>query len=184
MKIGVIYGGTRDHGNTEMLTDVAIKDLPVERFYLRDYTVLPIEDQRHSQKGFKKINDDYNYIIDQVLQQDILIFATPIYWFSMSATMKLFIDRWSQTLKDPTYPHFKNSMSAKKAYVMAVGGDNPLLKGLPLIQQFQYIFEFIGISFEGYVLGKGNKPEDIIQDEDAIVAANQMHQTLREQLTI
>ncbi|SER03269.1 flavodoxin family protein [Piscibacillus halophilus] len=182
MKVGVIYGGTRTNGNTETLTEQVIQDLPVEKIYLKDYDIKPIEDQRHDPSGFKEVEDDYNDVIDRVLSYDILIFATPIYWFSMSGTMKLFIDRWSQTLKDPNYPGFKGVMSSKKAYVIAVGGDNPLIKGLPMIEQFQHIFNFIGISFEGYVLGKGNQPGEIQQDEQALAVANQIHSTLKQQV--
>jgi multimeric flavodoxin WrbA len=174
MTIAVIYGGTRPNGNTEILTEYAIQGLDVEKIYLRDYNVQPIVDQRHAEEGFQEINDDYNSIIERILKHDILIFATPIYWYSMSGTMKNFIDRWSQTLRDPKFPDFKTNMSSKQAYVIAVGGDDPYLKGLPLIQQFQYIFDFMGISFKGYVLGKGNKPCDIYQDKQAIFAAEQL----------
>lgn len=179
MTIGIIYGGTRPNGNTEALTERAVQDLPVEKIYLKDYKIKPIEDQRHNQRGFNEINDDYDNILDRILPHDILIFSTPIYWFSMSGTMKLFIDRWSQTLKDPNYPDFKNAMSSKKAYVIAVGGDNPLLKGLPMIEQFQYIFDFIGISFEGYVLGTGNKPGEIFKDKQGLAVAGQIQKTLK-----
>ncbi|WP_339216981.1 flavodoxin family protein [Ornithinibacillus sp. FSL M8-0202] len=182
MTIGVIYGGTRVNGNTETLTERVIQDLPVEKIYLKDYEIKPINDQRHVQGGFEEVNDDYNIILNRVLSHDILLFATPIYWYSMSGTMKLFIDRWSQTLKDANYPDFKDVMSSKKAYVIAVGGDSPLLKGLPLIEQFQYIFDFLGISFEGYVLGQGNKPNDILQDEQALVIAEQIHGSLKHQV--
>jgi multimeric flavodoxin WrbA len=174
MTIAVIYGGTRPNGNTEILTEYAIQGLDVEKIYLRDYNVQPIVDQRHAEEGFQEINDDYNSIIERILKHDILIFATPIYWYSMSGTMKNFIDRWSQTLRDPKFPDFKTNMSSKQAYVIAVGGDDPYLKGLPLIQQFQYIFDFMGISFKGYVLGKGNKPGDIYQDKQAIFASEQL----------
>ncbi|WP_085994231.1 flavodoxin family protein [Oceanobacillus senegalensis] len=179
MTIGVIYGGTRANGNTEILTEKVIHDMPVERIYLSEFEVKPIADQRHVLGGFQDVNDDYNSIIDLILPYDILIFSTPIYWFSMSGTMKLFIDRWSQTLKDHRYPDFKDGMSSKTAYVVAVGGDEPFLKGIPLIQQFQYIFEFIGITFGGYVLGTGNKPNEILQDDRALAIASQMRKTLK-----
>lgn len=175
MTIAVIYGGTRPDGNTEILTERAVQRVSVEKIYLKDYGIRPIEDLRHFEGGFQEINDDYNAIIDRILPHDILIFATPIYWFSMSGTLKNFIDRWSQTLKDSKYPDFKTIMSSKKAYVIAVGGDQPFLKGLPLIQQFQYIFNFIGISFDGYILGKGNKPGEIYQDKEALELAELMH---------
>lgn len=178
MTIAVIYGGTRQDGNTEILTEQAIQGLSVERIHLKDYEIKPIEDLRHSSDGFQEINDDYNTIIDHILPHDILIFATPIYWFSMSGTMKNFIDRWSQTLKDANYPDFKTIMSSKKAYVIAVGGDTPSLKGLPLIQQFQYIFHFIGTTFDGYILAKGNRPGEIHQDKEAFGSAELMNKKL------
>lgn len=174
MTIAVIYGGTRNNGNTKALTDKTIQGLDVKRIYLRDYVIHSIEDQRHIEEGFQAVNDDYNDIVDQMLLHDIFIFVTPIYWFGMSGIMKNFIDRWSQTMRDPMYPDFKNNMATKKAFVIAVGGDEPNIKGLPLIQQFHYIFNFIGISFEGYILGEGNKPGDIAQDEQANIAADQL----------
>lgn len=105
-----------------------------------------------------------------------LLFFLP--WYSMSATMKLFIDRWSQTFRDADYPQFKEIMADKKAYVIAVGGDSPSIKGLPLIQQFNYIFEFMGITFSGYIIGEGNKPVDILHDENAVHAATQLNKVL------
>lgn len=178
MTIAAIYGGTRLNGNTEILTEYAIRGLNTEKIFLRDYSILPIRDMRHSEEGFQDQNDDYNSIISRILQHDTLIFSTPIYWYSMSGTMKNFIDRWSQTLRDSKYPDFKSKMATKKAYVIAVGGDNPHIKGLPMIQQFKYIFDFMEIEFMGYLLGCGNKPEDIYQDKVALSNAEQLREKL------
>ncbi|MFO7317953.1 MAG: flavodoxin family protein [Bacilli bacterium] len=180
MSIAVIYGGTRPNGNSEILTEQVIQEMAAEKIYLRDYHIQPIIDMRHTEEGFQEREDDYNSIIDRILPHDILIFSTPIYWYSMSGTMKNFIDRWSQTLRDPKYPDFKSKMASKKAYVIAVGGDDPSIKGLPLIQQFQYIFDFMGIEFAGYILGNGNKPGEILQDKVALSAAAQMRNKLTE----
>ena len=182
MSIVVIYGSTRENGNTEMLTEQVIKDLPVEKIYLRHHKILPIVDERHSEKGFQEVEDDYNQIIERVMKHDIFIFATPIYWYSMSGTMKLFIDRWSQTLRDQNFPNFRADMAKKKAYVIAVGGDNPYIKGLTLIQQFQYIFNFFNTSFEGYLLGRASKPGEIPQDKKAFSSAEQLRKILKEQI--
>ncbi|QTD42789.1 flavodoxin family protein [Sporosarcina sp. Te-1] len=179
MSIAVLYGGSRPNGNTETLTKIAIQGLDVEEIYLKEYTIEPIADKRHAEEGFQEINDDYNLIIDRILPHDILIFSTPIYWYSMTGTMKNFVDRWSQTLRDSNYPNFKKQMSQKRAYVIAVGGDNPYTKGLPMIQQFHHIFDFIGTRFEGYIIGEGNKPDDIIQDKKALSAAEQLRKELQ-----
>ncbi|WP_312097644.1 flavodoxin family protein [Niallia sp.] len=176
--IVVIDGGTRPDGNTATLTDQALIGLSVEKILLRDHTINPIIDMRHHSDGFQDREDDYNTIIDQILAYDILIFSTPIYWYSMSGLMKNFVDRWSQSLRDSNYPDFKAKMAAKKAYVIAVGGDNPHVKGLPMIQQFQHIVDFMGIDFGGYILGVGNKPGDILQDKKALFAATQLKNEL------
>lgn len=178
MSIAVIYGGNRPDGNVETLTKLVTQGLMVEEIYLKDFLIQPIIDKRHAEEGFSNINDDYNAIIDRILPHDILIFSTPIYWYSMTGIMKNFIDRWSQTLRDPDYPDFKALMSSKKAYVIAVGGDEPYIKGLPMIQQFQYIFDFIGTTFEGYIVGQGNKPGDIVQDLKALSAADLLKKEL------
>ncbi|WP_330942447.1 flavodoxin family protein [Bacillus velezensis] len=174
MKIAVINGGTRSGGNTDILAEKAVQGFDVEHIHLRKYRIRPVEDLRHAQGGFRPVQDDCDSIIERILPCDILVFATPIYWFGMSGTLKLFIDRWSQTLRDPRFPDFKQQMSAKQAYVTAVGGDNPKLKGLPLIQQFEHIFHFMGMSFKGYVLGEGNRPGDILHDQQALSAASRL----------
>lgn len=56
-------------------------------------------------------------------------------------------------------------------YVVIVGGDNPKLKALPLIAQFQYIFDFVGSSFEGYVIGDANGLDEIQNDAEALAKA-------------
>ncbi|KAF1678019.1 flavodoxin family protein [Bacillus sp. SKDU12] len=174
MEIAVINGGTRCGGNTDILAEKAVQGFGAKHIDLRKYHIQPIEDMRHTQGGFRPIQDDYDSIIEQILPYDILIFATPIYWFGMSGTLKQFIDRWSQTLRDPGFPDFQQQMTKKQAYVIAVGGDKPKTKGLPLIQQFELIFDFMGMSFKGYVLGEGNRPGDILHDTQALYAASSL----------
>ncbi|MFD1412498.1 flavodoxin family protein [Oceanobacillus jeddahense] len=180
MKIGVIYGSTRYNGNTERLTEEVIKDLPeVTKIDLKKYQFNDISDQRHERNGFSPVEDAYNQIIDQIIDCEVLIFATPIYWFGMTSVMKRFIDRWSQTVRDENYPTFKKQMSRKQAYIIAVGGDNPLVKGMPLVQQFAYICDFIGLTYKGYLIGEGNKPLDILKDETALKEAHKLGRILK-----
>lgn len=178
--IAVIYGGTRDEGNTEMLAEQAVAGLAVERIFLRDYRIRAIEDRRHAPGGFREVDDDYNAIIDRVLPHDVLVFATPIYWYGMTGVMKNFVDRWSQTLRDADRPEFRGRMRAKTAYVIAVGGDEPRLKGLPLVKQFQHIFEFFGMKYGGYILGEANQPGEIAGDKIACYQAQRLRAELHE----
>ncbi|WP_068775839.1 flavodoxin family protein [Paenibacillus sp. FJAT-26967] len=179
MTVAVIYGSTRTDGNTEILTRQAVQGLQTEVIYLKDYDIQPIADQRHADGGFQDVDDDYPAVLERLLPHDTVVFATPIYWYSMSGRMKNFVDRWSQTLRDQRYPEFHSDMAGKIAYVIAVGGDEPRIKGLPMIQQFQFIFDFMGMRMDGYVLGQGNKPGEVLQDLPALAAARVIRDTLK-----
>ncbi|NMH73970.1 flavodoxin family protein [Bacillus sp. RO2] len=178
MSIAIIYGGTRPNGNTETLTKYATQGIEVEEIFLREHIIHPIVDMRHDEKGFQDRKDDYNALLKRILQHDTLIFATPIYWYSMSGMMKNFVDRWSHTMRDANFPDFKAQLSTKNAYIIAVGGDSPSIKGLPMIEQFKYIFEFMGMEFKGYIIGKGNQPGDIHEDKVALFQAEQLRKEL------
>ncbi|SFM14207.1 Multimeric flavodoxin WrbA [Gracilibacillus orientalis] len=180
MKLGVIYGSMRENGNTARLTEEVIKHLPgVTEVDLKNYDFKDIIDQRHDKGGFDRVDDEYDRIIDQIIDCDVLIFSTPIYWYGMTSVMKRFIDRWSQTVRDDKYPDFKEKMGQKQAYIIAVGGDNPREKGIALVKQFTYICQFIGLQYKGYVLGQAAKPDDILQDEEALEDARKLGELLQ-----
>lgn len=178
MRIAVLQGSTRDGGNTEQLTKVLMEGVPYTEILLREKRILPIHDQRHMEGGFDSVEDDYDEVIRQVLEHDVIVFASPVYWYSISGLLKNFMDRWSQSLRDSRY-NFKELMARKTAYAVIVGGDDPRIKALPLIQQLKYSFEFIGLPFAGYVIGKASKPGDIIQDTRAIREAETLNTELR-----
>lgn len=178
--ITALLGSSRGNGNTEYLTKLLLDGIDVSSIIaLRDYTIQPIEDHRHSPTGFPKVNDDYDQVIMQVLKSDIIIFSTPLYWYGMSGLMKNFIDRWTESIRDNRFD-FKAEMSKKSAYVIITGGDDPKIKTQPLIQQFNYIFEFVGLDFADYLIGEAVKPGDIENDKLALLKAEQMNQMLRE----
>ncbi|PTX60806.1 multimeric flavodoxin WrbA [Melghirimyces profundicolus] len=177
MGIAVLYGSSRKNGNSERLARLLVRGFDADHIYLTHYRIEPIVDYRHVEPG-PYPDDDYRKLMNRVLKQDTLVFATAIYWYGLPGRLKLFIDRWSQSLRE-NRGDFLAKLSGKQAYVIAVGDDEPHVKGQPLIQQFQYIFDFVGIRFAGHVIGTGNRPEDIEQDAEALSAI----QTIRFKLS-
>ena len=182
MKIVALIGSSRANGNTEYLTDVLLEGLDYQKIYLKDVTVKPIVDMRHTEEGFSAVDDDYDSILETILDSDILIFSTPIYWYSTSGLMKNLIDRFSQAIRDQRYPKLKEHLQKVENYVVAVGGDNPRIKGLPLIQQFKYTFDFLKMNFTGYVIGKASKPQEILQDNVALSQARLINQQIKQMI--
>lgn len=178
MNILVLHGSSREGGNTEQLTNIALEGIPHTSIHLREKNILPIHDQRHVEGGFTAVADDYDEVTEAVLAHDFLIFSTPIYWYGMSGYMKNYVDRWSQSLRDKRYA-FKESLGRKQAYVITTGGDQPRIKGLPLIQQFQYVFSFVGMPYAGYIIGEGNQPGDVLADMQAVASAKQLNAWLK-----
>ncbi|RCX18135.1 multimeric flavodoxin WrbA [Fontibacillus phaseoli] len=178
MSILVLQGSARDEGNTEQLSKLVLEGIPHKEILLRDRRILPINDQRHTEGGFDPVDDDYDDVIREVLQHDTLLFATPVYWYTISGVMKNFIDRWSQSLRDSRFD-FKTAMAQKKAYVLVVGGDNPRIKAMPLIQQLKYTFDFVSMPLEGYIIGKASKPGEILNDKRAIQEAEWLNAELK-----
>ncbi len=178
MNILAIYGSSRENGNSEKLASYVLKDINHSAFHLREMIIKPITDQRHDEHGFQPVEDDFDSIIEAFLKADAVVFVTPLYWYGMSGSMKDFFDRWSQALRDERYS-FKENAKGKKAYVVVAGGDSPKLKALPLIQQFHYIFGFVGMEFEGYVIGEANAPDDIVKDTKAIREAEVMNDMIK-----
>lgn len=66
------------------------------------------------------INDDANAIAEKVLHADVVVFATPIYYYEMSGQMKTLIDRMNSMFpKDYSFRdiYFLASAAENEAYV-------------------------------------------------------------------
>ena len=69
------------------------------------------------------ISDDFLALAEQMVQHENIILACPVYWYSVPALMKRFIDRWSDILtirKD-----IGRKLHGKKLFIIACYGTYP-----------------------------------------------------------
>ncbi|MGR3765679.1 flavodoxin family protein [Rossellomorea sp. NS-SX7] len=170
MKVLALLGSTRKNGNSEYLTKKIVEGTDHTIVSLADKHIEPIVDLRHDEGGFSPVDDDYEELVRLIEEHDILLFATPLYWYGMSGPMKNFFDRWSQYLRDERF-NLKEELTKKKAYVVISGGSSARIKGLPLVQQFNYIFEFVNMEFADYLIGAGVRPGEVVNDLAALEKA-------------
>ncbi|WP_078379852.1 flavodoxin family protein [Sutcliffiella halmapala] len=177
MKVLVLLGSTRKNGNSEFLANKVVDGVEHTVVSLADLHIEAIVDQRHTEEGFSPVHDDYDKLIELMMNHDAIVFATPLYWYGMSGPMKDFFDRWSQYLRDERFA-FKAELQKKKAYVVITGGKDAKIKGLPLVQQFQYIFDFVGMEMVDYMIGTGVKPGEVANDSLSLEKAKYWNKQL------
>ncbi|MCJ1657039.1 flavodoxin family protein [Staphylococcus sp. NRL 16/872] len=176
--ITVLFGGSRPEGNTAQITKYALEGLDYNWIDLTQYQLNPVRDLRHENEDIETYYDDYKEIIDKVLESDTVIFASPVYWYSISASLKAFIDNWSETLVDPNYKDFMEKMARIDFRLILVGGDCPKVKAKPCITQMKYTLDFIGAELQGYIIGTAERPGDIMKDAFALERAKEWNEAL------
>lgn len=89
----IIFGSSRSRGHTFDAVNLITKKLDDFTLYdLANYAVTDF-DYNHNNR-----DDDFKIIIDELLKHETIILATPVYWYTMSASMKRFVDRLSDLL--------------------------------------------------------------------------------------
>ncbi len=94
-KVVIIIGTSRSDGETNKLVDKIISISNFEKIDLNDFEI-SYYDYEH-----KNSNDDYLILMQKLVDKyDTFLFATPVYWYSMSGIMKIFFDRFTDLFDD------------------------------------------------------------------------------------
>lgn len=110
----VILGSSRSDGDTLRAVKAVIKDRPVPIIDLKKLNIA------HFDYNYENKHDDFLALAERMIQHNPIILATPVYWYTMSAQMKTFMDRWSDLLdirKD-----LGRRLSHKELFVIACYG--------------------------------------------------------------
>lgn len=126
--IAAVYGSPRKQGNTEILMDAFLEQVEkseeVKRFYLRDMTLKPcIECGGCDKTGVCVFKDDISGIYDYIENASSLIISSPIFFASVPAQVKAFIDR-SQPFWARKYVLGQKSSIIRKGFFICVGAIN------------------------------------------------------------
>ncbi len=123
-KVLIINGSPRKNGYTKQMIDTFVENAnaEIEIFDCSTAKFSPCIDCRYCEKNFKcVIEDDMKIVYEKMTDADILIFATPVYFYSVSAQIKKMIDR----LQVYFFKYIKNvhsDIKQKDGYIFSVGG--------------------------------------------------------------
>lgn len=99
-KILILSGSPRRGGNSDLLCDEFLRGAresghEAEKIFLRDKKIAPCNACYYCTKngGNCAIRDDMAEVLDQMQAADVIVMASPVYFYSIDAQMKAVIDR-------------------------------------------------------------------------------------------
>ncbi len=151
MKAVILFGSPRKNGNTRQMVNVFSevvkrKGHDVRLLYLNDMNVRPCQGcLACADEGVCRINDDMKDIRKYMMEADLLVYATPTYWWAPSSQLKLVIDR-SVAFFDKDY---NSRIKGKKAVTLLTCADTSHDTFSPVLEVFKRIFDALSISYLG-----------------------------------
>ena len=136
----VISAAQRPHGDTTLLSTFLAGQLNIDLVELRRHTI-DVFDYRDN-----KSDDFLDLIAHLVLRYDTLIFTSPLYWYSTSTILKIFIDRLSNLLL--FNKELGRLLRGKHFVLMLCGHDREISKSA--VRPLEKTCQYLGMTFRGY----------------------------------
>lgn len=130
----ILLGSSRSNGNTHKIAS-----------FIKENSGFDIVDLNSKKIGqfdydFNNQNDDFIPLMRNIVDNyDLIVFATPVYWYTMSGIMKIFFDRISDCLK--TEKEIGRKLRGKEMAMISCGSDSSETEGfnLPFIKSANYL---------------------------------------------
>lgn len=170
-----VLASARRDGNTETLARRAAAGLPDRMpqrwLHLSDFPLPAFEDIRHvSGVRYTEPTGNERVLFDATMEASDLVVASPLYWYSVSATAKLYLDHWTHWLHNPQLD-FKARMRRKTLWGISTISEEDPAKADPLIGTLRLTAEYLGMRWGGALLGYGNRPGQVCDDVGALAKA-------------
>ena len=165
-EVMIAVGSPRKRGNSSTLAaqvaaGAKAGGAQVETFYLHGMNIKPCTACGGCRKKTHVdcvIKDDMQILYPKLRSADVIVIASPIYWFTFSAQTKLFMDRWYGLGSDEGY-----ALAGKKfALLLSYADADPFLSGaVNALRTFQDALQFIEAKLVGMVYGSASKAGEI-----------------------
>ena len=110
--------------------------------------------------------DDMPY--DAIAGSDVILIATPVYWYAPTAIMKAFMDRWVPLNR----PQGRSMIQGKRAILVTAYEEDSPEAAEPLVKVFELSFAYLGLRFVGRLIVPGVGPKGaVLEKPDALERA-------------
>ena len=181
MNVLGIFGSPRRDGNTELLLEETLRGAEtggakVTRLHLSEFTITPCKECHGCDNtGNCVILDDMQKIYPKLLEADVIILASPIFFYGVTAWTKALIDRcqalWSRKylLKDPS---LGKEGKKRKGFFLSVGATKGPKVFEGAILTVKYFFDVLNADYVGELVFRGVEAKgDILKHPEALQQA-------------
>ncbi len=134
----VILGSSRSRGNTYKSVEYFSQISGFQIIDLNRYHILPYDYAEENR-------DDFIDLMEHLIIYPVWIFASPVYWYSMSGQMKIFMDRFTDLLKGRKDLGYL--LKNKAVGVISSASDEKRNEGF--IEPFVLSSNYLGMNFIG-----------------------------------
>ena len=173
MNILVLSGSPRKGGNTDLLVEAFVKGASqrhhVEVVSGHDYRVNPCMGCNacfRSESNTCAQKDDMPLIYEKMTVADMLVIASPVYFYGLSAQLKAVIDRCHNPIRD--------TFHIKKMALLLVGAATLPELFDSILTQYQLCLNFFKLEDAGRVLVRGVKDKGDINNSEALKKAYEL----------
>ncbi len=168
MKILILAGSPRKGGNTDMLVEAfergARERHEVETVHVYDYKVGACMACDACAVGGKCCqNDDMDKIYKKLAEADMLVVASPVYYYGVSAQLKAVVDR----LHNP----IRNTFKITKMALLLVGAATLPDLFDSIEAQYRLVLRYFDLEDKGRVLVRGAREKGTVADTDGLERA-------------
>ena len=170
MNILILSGSPRKGGNTDLLVEAFAKGASqqhhVEVVSVHDYKVNPCMGCNACFKNEANAcvqNDDMSLIYEKMSRADMLVIASPVYFYGLSAQLKAVIDRFHNPIRD--------TFRLKKMALLLVGAATLPELFDSILAQYRLCLNFFKLEDAGHVLVRGVKDKGDIMNTEALQGA-------------
>ncbi len=154
MKILVLKGSPNINGSSNMLADNFIKGAEeaghvVEEIDAAHADIVPCTGcVSCGYEGPCILSDDMDIFREKILEADMLVFVTPLYYYGMSAQLKILIDRFCSANSSIQSKHFKSAL-----ITVAYNSSNWTFDALET--HYDTLVRYLNLDDHGRILGYG-----------------------------
>ena len=153
MNVLLLEASPRRKGSTAALAKALVEGLggaaKVKEVFLHDLHIRPCSacNSCRTRAGiYCAFDDDMQPLYPEFIRADLVVMATPVYWWSISAQLKLFIDRLYGLNGEKHPERFRGK---RLAVLMAHGDEKPCSGAKGALRMFEEIAQYTGMNLVG-----------------------------------